>query len=67
MSQEGLQMRRKSKRVTPGKRQSFENHFLFNFLLDVLDNFETRKNQEKKLSKKGNFVKNPKTYIAEFL
>ena len=67
MSQEGLQMRRKCKRVTPGKRQSFENHFLFNFLLDVLDNFEQRKNQEKQLLKHGNFVINPISLIAEFL
>ena len=67
MNQEGLQMRRKCKRVTPGKRQSFENHFLFNFLLDVLDNFETRKKQEKSLSKIGKFVINPNSCIAMFL
>ena len=67
MSQEGLQMRRKSKRVTPGKRQSFESHFLFNFLLDVLDNYENRKKQENNLLKHGTFVINPKSLVAEFL
>ena len=67
MSQEGLQMRRKSKRVTPGKRQTFESHYLFNFLLDVLDNFEVRKKQEKDLLKHGEFVINSKSFIAEFV
>ena len=67
MSQEGLQMRRKCKRVTSGKRQSFENHFLFNFLLDVLENQETRKKQETNLLKHGNFVINPKSLVAELL
>ena len=67
MSQEGLQVRRKCKRVTPGKRQSLENHVLFNFLLDVLDNNEMRLKQEKRLSKHGNFVVNPKTLIADFV
>jgi hypothetical protein len=67
MSQEGLQMRRKTKRVTPGKRQSFENHYLFNFLLDVLDNKEIRIKQENLLQKHGKFVINPRTLVAEFV
>ena len=67
MSQEGLQMRRKCKRVTSGKQQSLESHFLFNYLLDVLDNYEVRKQQENILSKHGNFVINPKSLIAEML
>ena len=67
MSQEGLQMRRKAKRVTPGKRQTFENHYLFNFLLDVLENFEQRKKQEKQLSKHGNYVIDPISRIAMFM
>ena len=53
MSQEGLQLRRKNKRVASGKRQSFESHFLFNFLLDVLENLETRRKQEISLSQKS--------------
>merc|ERR1719318_335400 len=64
MSQEGLQMRRKAKRVTSGKRQSFESHFLFNFLLDALDNCETRKKQEMSLKAHGDFVVNPKSLVA---
>ena len=66
MSQEGLQVRRKYKRVTPGKRQSLENHYLFNFLLDVLDNLEQRNCQDKQLLKHGKFVINPLSLIAEF-
>ena len=60
-------MRRKVKRVTPGKRQTFENHYLFNFLLDVLENFEQRKKQEKQLAKHGKYVIDPNTYIAMFI
>ena len=67
MSQEGLQMRRKCKRVTSGKRQSFENHFLFNFVLDFLDNYEIRKRQETSLVKHGNFVINPKSLVADLI
>jgi hypothetical protein len=65
MSQEGHQMKRKSKRVTSGKRQNLETHYLFNFLLDVLDNNDVRKKQEKSLSKHGDFIVNPKTLVAE--
>ena len=65
MSQEGHQMRRKCTRVTSGKRQSLESHhLLFNFLLDVLENQETRKKQETELLKYGNFVINDKTLIS---
>ena len=53
MVQEGLQMRRKSKRVTAGKRQSLESHFCFNFLMDVLENQTTRRKQEIALLKHG--------------
>ena len=67
MIQEGMQMRRKCKRVTPGKRQSLESNYLFNFLLDVLDNCDVRMQQERSLKKHGNFVINPQTLIAEFL
>ena len=67
MSQEGLQMRRKCKRVTPGKRQTFENHYLFNFLLDVLENYNTRLKQEKSLHKHGSFVINSDSFIADFV
>ena len=66
MSQEGLQMRRKSKRVAPGKRQSFESHFCFNFLLDVLENKRTREKQEVALAKHGKFSVDPKTLVADF-
>ena len=50
MSQEGLQQRRKCKRVAVGKRQTLESHFIFNFLLDVLENLEVRRKQEHKMS-----------------
>ena len=65
MNQEGLQMIRKRKRVTAGKQQSFESHFLFNFVLDVLDNNDVRQKQEICLRKHGSFVINPKSLIAE--
>ena len=67
MSQEGHQITRKCKRVTPGKRQSFETHFLFNYLLDVLDNYDMRKKQEKSLLKFGTYNVNSKSLIAEFM
>ena len=67
MGQEGLQVRRKARRVTPGKRQSLESHYLFNFMLDVLDNNEVRKQQEKSLNKHGDIIINHDTLIAEFL
>ena len=66
MSQEGLQVRRKSKRVTPGKRQSFESHFCFNFLMDILENQRTRRKQEITLRKHGEFLVNKRTLVAEF-
>lgn len=58
-------MRRKSRRVVFGKRQSLETHYLFNFLLDVLDNLEVRKEQEKCLSKMGKYNVNVHSLIAE--
>ena len=67
MAQEGHQMRRKSKRVTAGKRQSFESHFLFNYLMDILENQKTRKKQETVLFKHGDIIVNEKTLVAEFL
>ena len=60
-------MRRKAKRVTSGKRQSFESHFLFNYLLDVLENCETRKKQEISLKAHGDFVVDHKSLVAEML
>jgi len=64
MSQEGLQVRRKCKRVVAGKRQSFESHFLFNFMLDILDNWEVRRRQEVKLSREGNFAIDKNSLLA---
>ena len=64
MSQEGLQVRRKCKRVVAGKRQSFESHFLFNFMLDILDNWEVRRRQEVKLSRERNFVIDKNSLLA---
>ena len=63
MSQEGLQVKRKCKRVTVGKRQTFESHYLFNFILDVLDNMDTRRKQEEKIGI-GNFVVDSKSLKA---
>ena len=67
MSQEGHQVRRKSKRVTSGKRQTFESHYLFNFLLDVIENWQVRKKQETKLAKHGKFIVDPVSLIAELV
>ena len=64
MSQEGLQMRRKCKRVPAGKRQSFESHFLFNYMLDILDNWETRKRQEVKLNREGKYLIDKTSLLA---
>ena len=65
MSQEGLQVRRKSKRVTAGKRQSFESHFCFNFIMDVLENLKTRQKQENSFQKNGEYTINRVTLVAE--
>ena len=67
MSQEGLQVRRKYRRVTAGKRQSLESHFCFNFALDILENLRTRRQQELALQKSGDFVVNKNTLVAEFV
>ena len=58
-------MRRKSKRVTAGKRQTFEAHFLFNYLLDVLENLDIRRKQEVEIRKRGDYFVNKKSLVAE--
>ena len=60
-------MRRKSKRVTAGKRQTFEAHFLFNYILDVLENLDIRKKQEMKIRERGNYIVDEKSLVAMIL
>lgn len=67
MSQEGHQLRRKNKRVAVGKRQSLESHFLFNYLLDILENMQTRKSQEAKMRLLGDFIVESKSLVAKMM
>ena len=67
MSQEGLQKRRKCKRVAVGKRQSLESHYLFNYMLDILENMETRLKQDKKLKESGDYIVQLSSLLAEMV